>query len=98
MALTLVWTRGDDECARPAEPKARPEAAETSAAAVRAEAERRVKATGHDWMLVREQLTGRPVPSETRYLCMQIRFVGDSIARLSPIPADFRSDRYWPKA
>jgi hypothetical protein len=27
---------------------------------------------------------------------MQIEFAAEALARLDPIPADFRSDSYWP--
>jgi hypothetical protein len=37
-----------------------------------------------------------PVPREIRYLALQIGYVAEAIGRLADIPADFRSDSYWP--
>ncbi|MCJ9669806.1 MULTISPECIES: hypothetical protein [unclassified Neorhizobium] len=60
------------------------------------EAERRIRSTGYETWRNRETMTGIPVPREIRYLAMQISFVAEAIGRLSDIPADFRSDFYWP--
>ncbi|SMF65390.1 hypothetical protein SAMN02982989_3353 [Xaviernesmea oryzae] len=60
------------------------------------EAERRIEATGYESWRNRETLTGIPVPREIRYLAMQIGYVAEAIGRLTDIPADFRSDIYWP--
>jgi hypothetical protein len=60
------------------------------------EAERRIRSTGYETWRNRERLTGIPVPREIRYLAMQIGFVAEAIARLADIPADYRSDFYWP--
>lgn len=60
------------------------------------EAERRIRSTGYETWRNRETLTGVPVPREIRYLAMQIGYAADAIARLADIPADFRSDFYWP--
>lgn len=69
-----------------------------SRADVHAEAARRIKAAGYDQALVREFMTGRPMPTAIRNLQLQISFAGAAIATLSPIPADFRDDAYWPRA
>jgi hypothetical protein len=60
------------------------------------EAERRIKASGYETWHNRETLTGMPVPREIRYLALQIGYVAEAIGRLADIPADFRSDSYWP--
>lgn len=60
------------------------------------EAERRIRQTGYQTWHNRERLTGIPVPTEIRYLAMQIRYAAEAIGRLADIPADFRSDSYWP--
>jgi len=38
-----------------------------------------------------------PMPAVLKYLAMQIDFAAEAISRLDPIPADYRSDLYWPK-
>lgn len=63
---------------------------------VRREAVRRIKAAGFDEAAVRSFMTGRAMPDELRYFKLQVEFAGEALARLTPIPADFRSDRYWP--
>ena len=63
---------------------------------VEQEAERRLKAAGYDTWRNRHVLTGMPVPREVDYLAMQIRYVAQALAGLGRIPADFRSDIYWP--
>jgi hypothetical protein len=63
---------------------------------VRREAARRIKAAGFDEAAVREFMTGRAMPDWLKYFKLKVEFAGDALARLSPIPADFRSDRYWP--
>ena len=60
------------------------------------EAERRIGATGYEKWRDREVVTGLPVPRDVQYVVMQIRYVAEAISRLSRIPADFRSDIYWP--
>lgn len=60
------------------------------------EAERRIGATGYQKWRNRETATGLPVPRDVQYVVMQIRYVAEAISRLSRIPADFRSDIYWP--
>jgi hypothetical protein len=60
------------------------------------EGERRIRLTGYETWHNRETLTGIPVPREIRYLAMQIGFVAEAITRLADIPADYRSDFYWP--
>lgn len=63
---------------------------------IRREAARRLSASGYHRSCVMESL-GVPMPSALQYLAMQIDFAADAIGRLDPIPADFRSDLYWPK-
>jgi len=40
--------------------------------------------------------SGHEMPKTALYLVMQIEFVGQSLAALNPIPADFADDLYWP--
>ena len=63
---------------------------------LRLEAERRIKATGYETWRNRESLTGIPVPRDISYLAMQIRYTAEAIGRRADVPADFRSDIYWP--
>jgi hypothetical protein len=60
------------------------------------EAARRRRAIGFDEWRVREFVTGRPMPSDIKYLELQITYAADALSRLSPIPSDFDSDIYWP--
>jgi hypothetical protein len=63
---------------------------------VRREAARRIRAAGFDEAAVRAFMTGRPMPDGLRYYKLKVEFAAGALARLTPIPADFRSDRYWP--
>jgi hypothetical protein len=71
-------------------------AARPKAAAVHAEARRRIHLCGYDAWRVREFATGAAMPRAIRYLQMQITFAADALVRLEPIPEDFRADAYWP--
>lgn len=63
---------------------------------VLAEAARRRRAIGFDEWRVREFVTGRAMPSEIKYLELQITYAAEALSRLSPIPSDFAADIYWP--
>ncbi|MDK1386786.1 hypothetical protein QN224_15355 [Sinorhizobium sp. 8-89] len=65
-------------------------------ASIRAEAERRIKATGYEQWRVRSLATGAPIPRPIQYLKMQIEFVAEKLEALNPIPGDFTDDKYWP--
>lgn len=67
-----------------------------NAAAVHAEARRRIHLSGYDAWRVREFATGAAMPKAIRYLQMQITFAADALSRLDRLPEDFRSDIYWP--
>jgi len=63
---------------------------------VEAEARRRLRAGKvHEWR-VREFVTGHPMPPDIKYLELQIDFAMQAICKLSPIPADYGDDLYWP--
>lgn len=64
---------------------------------VQAEARRRLRAIKLEEWRVREFVTGRPMPDNVRHLALQIEFAAQAIGRLSPIPADFAKDVYWPR-
>ena len=63
---------------------------------VQAEAARRLKASGYERHHIKHLVTGEPVPSEMRYLKMQIAWVAEKLEALDPIPSDFTDDSYWP--
>lgn len=65
---------------------------------VREEAARRIRVLGFEAWQTREFMSGRPMPSHIKSLKLQIEFACNAIARLSPIPADFADDAYWPGA
>jgi hypothetical protein len=61
------------------------------------EARRRKALLGLDEWRVREYVTGISMPSDVRNMCLQIDYAAQALARLSPIPADFSDDVYWPR-
>jgi hypothetical protein len=67
-----------------------------SADDVRKEAARRCEALGINRLRVRERVMGAPVPPDLRHLGLQIEFAAEKLVGLSPIPADYHSDGYWP--
>ncbi|SFV31545.1 hypothetical protein SAMN05216456_1374 [Devosia crocina] len=64
---------------------------------VQAEARRRLSVIKLEEWRVREFVTGVPMPDTVRHLALQIDFAAQAIGRLSPIPADFADDVYWPR-
>lgn len=64
---------------------------------VQAEARRRLRALRLEEWRVREFVTGTPVPDNIRHLALQIEYAAQAIGRLSPIPADYADDVYWPR-
>lgn len=65
---------------------------------VEAEARRRLRSVRLNEWRTREFITGQPMPEEVRHFALQVDFAANAISRLSPIPADFDSDVYWPRA
>jgi hypothetical protein len=63
---------------------------------VRREADRRLQKLDYMRLHTRQLATGIPMPREIFYLAMQIEFVAKALASLADIPADYRSDAYWP--
>ncbi len=63
---------------------------------VEAEAARRMRDGRVNEWRVREFVTGHPMPPDIKYLELQINFAARAICKLSPIPADFADDLYWP--
>ena len=64
---------------------------------VQAEARRRLTTIKLEEWRVREFVTGVPMPDTVRHLALQIEFAAQAIGRLSPIPADYADDVYWPR-
>tara|TARA_R110002020_G_scaffold28563_5_gene90898 strand:- start:6452 stop:6751 length:300 start_codon:yes stop_codon:yes gene_type:complete len=64
---------------------------------VEAEARRRLRAIRLNEWRTREFITGQPMPDDIRHYALQVEYAATAIARLSPIPADFDSDVYWPR-
>lgn len=64
---------------------------------VQTEARRRLRCLKIEEWRVREFVTGRPMPDNIRHLASQIEFAAEAIGRLSPIPADYADDIYWPR-
>lgn len=63
---------------------------------VRREAARRLKAAGYDEAQTRSFATGRPVPEGLKYFKLQIDYATAALQRHSPVPANYRDDKYWP--
>ena len=63
---------------------------------VEAEAARRLRQGKVNEWRTREFVTGHPMPPDIKYLELQIDFAARAICKLSPIPADFADDLYWP--
>lgn len=61
------------------------------------EARRRKVAMRLDEWQMREYVSGTPIPERVRQLCQQIDLAAQALARMSPIPKDFRDDVYWPR-
>ncbi|MFD2343003.1 hypothetical protein GHK62_16095 [Sinorhizobium terangae] len=72
------------------------EAMSADSPTIRAEADRRIKATGYEQWRVRSLATGSPIPKSIQFSKMQIEFVAEKLEQLNPIPGDFTDDRYWP--
>jgi len=64
---------------------------------VQAEARRRLRCLKIEEWRVREFVTGAAMPDTVRHLALQIEYAAQAIARLSPIPADYADDVYWPR-
>jgi len=63
---------------------------------VEAEARRRLRAIGIDEWRMREFVSGLPMPADIRHFEQQIELAAQALSRLSPIPADYAADIYWP--
>lgn len=62
---------------------------------VKAEARRRIEATGLPWMAEREISGGDPVPDSVKRRCAEIRAASNTLEALGSIPLDFTDDKYW---
>lgn len=89
---------GSREWTEPTRPALRDMSRSLSVEDVEAEAQRRLRAVRLDEWRTREFITGRPMPDDVRHYAMQVEFAAQAISRLLPIPGDFNSDVYWPRA
>jgi hypothetical protein len=64
---------------------------------VEAEARRRLRYLKLDQWRSREFITGRPMPEVIQHLVQQIDLASRALSRMSPIPADYYDDIYWPR-
>ena len=60
------------------------------------EGQRRLREAGIDRYEAREKVTGVPIPAGLRIFKLQIEFAVEALSTLSPLPADYESDGYWP--
>jgi hypothetical protein len=60
------------------------------------EARRRLRLVKLDEWRTREMITGRPMPESVRQFALQVDYARQALSMMSPIPADFDSDVYWP--
>lgn len=72
-----------------------PNCADT-ASLVHSEGQRRMAAAGLARFEARERITGIPMPQALKIFKVQIEFAITALSRLCPLPADYRSDGYWP--
>ena len=81
------------------EPQARPGNAtrDVDSDEVESEARRRKASLRLDEWELRQYVTDRPVPEHIVQMCAQIDLAAAALVRLSPIPADFADDLYWPR-
>jgi hypothetical protein len=64
---------------------------------IESEARRRKAMLKLDEWELRQYVTDRPVPEHIVQMCVQIDLAAAALSRLSPIPADFADDLYWPR-
>lgn len=63
---------------------------------IRREAARRKEVAEYSRLHTRFLATGVGIPTDIQHHVLQIDYVALALARLEPIPVDFRDDRYWP--
>ena len=63
---------------------------------IRREAARRKELADYSRLHTRFLATGVGIPTDIQHHVLQIDYVALALARLEPIPKDFRDDRYWP--
>ncbi|QQR40654.1 hypothetical protein [Devosia rhizoryzae] len=66
-------------------------------AEVEQEARRRKQGLAIDEWQLREFVSGVPLPERLVQLCRQIDLASAALSRMSPIPANFADDVYWPR-
>lgn len=63
---------------------------------VQREGNRRLAEAGVNNYVARELATGKPLPDAIKAFKLQIAFAVEALSHLSPLPADYRTDGYWP--
>lgn len=60
------------------------------------EGKRRLREHGLDRYIMRERLTGVPIPPIVKSFQVQIEFAISALSQLTPVPSDITDDGYWP--
>ncbi|MBB3595897.1 hypothetical protein FHX08_006317 [Rhizobium sp. BK529] len=63
---------------------------------LRGEGQRRLRQAGIERYESRQRVTGHAIPPSLKFFKLQIEFAVQALSQLSPLPADYMSDRYWP--
>ena len=63
---------------------------------LRGEGQRRLRQAGIERYESRQRVTGRAIPPSLKFFKLQIEFAVQALSQMSPLPADYMSDRYWP--
>lgn len=64
---------------------------------IKAEAARRIYASGLSWMVEREVSGGLPIPQAVKDYAAAVRAASGAMEAMSPIPDDYTDNRYWPE-
>lgn len=96
--MRFAVVEGGREWTEPTRPGSSAAHVSVSVEDVEAEANRRLRSVRLNEWRTREFITGHPMPHHIRHFALQVGFAAQAISRLSPIPVDFDSDVYWPRA
>ena len=96
--MRFAVVEGGREWTAPTQPRSSSVHAAVAVEDVEAEANRRLRSVKLNEWRTREFITGHPMPQHIRHFALQVGFAAQAISRLSPIPEDFDSDVYWPRA
>lgn len=96
--MRFALIEGSREWTEPTRQRSAPMRVSVAVEDVEAEANRRLRTVKLNEWRTREFITGHPMPQHVRHFALQVGFAAQAISRLSPIPEDFDSDVYWPRA